>query len=45
MLAVTHQLYYAEHLPSLTDINVKEADRHQQLCDFLGTLAINTIRQ
>jgi AcrR family transcriptional regulator len=45
MLAVTHQLYYAEHLPSLTDINVKEADTHQQLCDFLGTLAINSIRQ
>ena len=44
LLSINHQLYYASHLPSLSDISAKSKDRHEELCLFLEELVLNTIR-
>jgi AcrR family transcriptional regulator len=43
MLAANHQLYYAEHLPSLTDIKHDPQKQHKKLNLFLETLVFKTI--
>ena len=43
LLSINHQLYYASHLPSLSDINAKSRDRHEELCLFLEELVLNTV--
>lgn len=43
MIALKHQLYYAEHLPSLTDIRYDPKKHHKKLNLFLETLVFNTI--
>lgn len=43
LLAATHQLYYAKHLPSLSDINHSEKDSHKMLYAFLEELILHTI--
>jgi AcrR family transcriptional regulator len=43
MLSITHQLYYAEHLPSLTDIKYNPRQHRQKLYDFLENLILKTI--
>jgi AcrR family transcriptional regulator len=43
MLAITHQLYYAEHLPSLTDIKYNHKKHRQELYEFLETLLLKSI--
>lgn len=44
MLAASHQLYYAQHLPSLTDIRNDSKQRHEKTVEFLETLIVNTIQ-
>jgi len=43
MLAVKHQLYYAEHLPSLTDIKYNPKSQQTKLMEFLESLAFKTL--
>lgn len=43
LLAATHQLYYAKHLPSLSDIDHSQKGTHKMLYAFLEELIINTI--
>lgn len=43
MLSITHQLYYAEHLPSLTDIKPDPEKEREELYRFLETLVFKTI--
>jgi AcrR family transcriptional regulator len=43
MLTVKHQLYYAQHLPSLTDIKFDPKKHHKKLYAFLDTLVFKTI--
>ena len=43
MLALKHQLYYAEHLPSLTDIRYDPKKHHKKLYQFLETVIFKTI--
>lgn len=43
MLSASHQLYYAQHLPSLSDIKADSKQKHEKLRDFLETLVLNTI--
>lgn len=43
MLSINHQLYYATHLPSLSDINAKSQDKYVELVEFLEGLVLNTI--
>lgn len=43
MLALKHQLYYAEHLPSLTDIKYDPKRHHKKLNEFLETVVFKTI--
>lgn len=43
LLATTHQLYYAKHLPSLSDIAYDEKKHHKVLYTFLEELILNTI--
>lgn len=43
MLALKHQLYYAEHLPSLTDIKYDPKSHHKKLNEFLETVVFKTI--
>lgn len=45
MLSITHQLYYAEHLPSLTDIKHNTKKQRQELYTFLEDLVFKTIDQ
>ncbi|MBX2914143.1 MAG: TetR/AcrR family transcriptional regulator [Cyclobacteriaceae bacterium] len=42
LLTAKHQIFFAEHLPSLTDLN-NTTTRHQQLETFLESLLIKTI--
>jgi AcrR family transcriptional regulator len=42
LLTAKHQLFFAEHLPSLTDLD-KTITRHQQLEKFLESLLLKTI--
>lgn len=43
MLSANHQVYYALHLPSLTDIKKESKRKHSELADFLQGIVINTI--
>jgi hypothetical protein len=43
MLAITHQLYYSEHLPSLTDIKYNPKKHRKDLYEFLETLVFKSI--
>lgn len=43
MLTVKHQMYYAEHLPSLTDIKHNTRTQQAKLQEFLEGLVFNTI--
>jgi len=43
MLTLKHQLFYAEHLPSLTDIKYDPKKHHKKLNQFLETIVFKTI--
>lgn len=43
MLTAKHQLYYAEHLPSLTEIKFDARNKLARLTDFLETVTLNTL--
>ncbi len=43
LLAATHQLFYAKHLPSLSDIDHNMKESHKMLYTFLEELILNTI--
>lgn len=43
LLSANHQLYYANHLPSLTEIKATSEHRHEELAEFLESLVLNTI--
>lgn len=43
MLSANHQLYYAQHLPSLTDVKKDFRQKHAQLIEFFEALVIKTI--
>lgn len=43
LLSANHQLFYAEHLPSLTDIKFNPNRHYHQLEDFLKLLIFKTI--
>jgi AcrR family transcriptional regulator len=43
MLTLKHQLYYAQHLPSLTDIKYDPKKHHRKLYQFLETMVFKTI--
>jgi len=45
LLALTHQVYYAQHLPSLSDIKYDTQTNGEQLYEFLEGLLLNTIRK
>lgn len=44
LLGATHQLYYAEHLPSLTDIKHQPKKQNQKLYEFLESLVLQSIK-
>jgi Bacterial regulatory proteins, tetR family len=44
LLASSQQIFFAEHLPSLSNIK-KNKNTHQQLAHFLETILFNTIQQ
>ncbi|HEX5168500.1 MAG TPA: TetR/AcrR family transcriptional regulator [Cyclobacteriaceae bacterium] len=43
LLSANHQMYYAQHLPSLTDIRADLKQKHNKLAEFLATMVFNTI--
>jgi AcrR family transcriptional regulator len=43
MLSITHQLFYAEHLPSLTDIKYNPKRHRRELYDFLVNVVFKSI--
>lgn len=43
IITANHQLYYAEHLPSLTNIGLDGKPSHQKLSDYLNTMVFKTI--
>lgn len=43
ILAIKHQLFYAEHLPSLTDIKYDPRRHHKKLNQFLEMIIFKTI--
>lgn len=45
LLALTHQVYYAKHLPSLSDIKHDSKPSAKKLYEFLEGLLLNTIRK
>lgn len=45
MLTLKHQLYYAEHLPSLTDIKYDPKKHHKKLNQFLEMVVFKTIEK
>lgn len=45
MLSVKHQLYYAQHLPSLSDIKYEPKNHHERLYEFLEHLVFKTIQK
>jgi AcrR family transcriptional regulator len=45
MLSITHQLYYAQHLPSLTDIQYDKKNQRKQLFDFIIDLTQKVISE
>jgi len=44
LLVVKHQLYYAKHLPTLSDIKHDTTTEHKGLMQFLENLVFNTIK-
>jgi AcrR family transcriptional regulator len=44
MLSANHQLFYARHLPELSDIKNDSKQRHAQLIKFLETMILKTIQ-
>ncbi|MBX2961046.1 MAG: TetR family transcriptional regulator [Cyclobacteriaceae bacterium] len=44
VLSATHQLYYAEHLPSLTDIKFQPTTHYSQLHTFINQLALSALQ-
>lgn len=44
MLSATHQLYYAQHLPSLTDFKAESKQKHEKLVDFLESIILKTLQ-
>jgi AcrR family transcriptional regulator len=44
MLSANHQLFYARHLPELSDIKNDSKNRHTQLVKFLESTILNTIQ-
>ena len=44
LLALSHQLYYAQHLPSLSDIKYDPRQNGKKLYEFLEGFLLNTIR-
>ena len=45
MLAVKHQLFYSQHLPSLSDIKYDPKKQHKKLSSFLENLVFKTIQE
>jgi len=45
LLALTHQIYYAQHLPSLSDIKYDAKKNNKKLYEFLEGFLFNTIRK
>ena len=43
MLACNHQVFYAQHLPSLTNIKIKSTSPYSVLNRFIEELAFSTI--
>lgn len=43
MLACNHQLFYAQHLPSLTNIKFKSVDQYTSLSRFIQELVLSAI--
>jgi AcrR family transcriptional regulator len=43
VLTANHQLYYADHLPSLTDIKLGSKNKYDQLAEFLEYMVLSTI--
>jgi len=43
LLSANHQMYYAQHLPSLTDIRSDSKQKYNKLAEFLATMVFNTI--
>ena len=43
LLSANHQMYYAQHLPSLTNIKKDSKLKHNELSEFLVTMVFNTI--
>ncbi len=44
MLSINHQLFYAQHLPSLTDLNKDSAKSHQALYEFCESFIFKAIK-
>lgn len=44
VLTGNHQLYYANHLPSLTDIKFESENKYEDLIQFLEHLVLGTIK-
>lgn len=44
VLSANHQLYYAQHLPSLSDLKNNSKQKFNKLVEFLETLVLNTIQ-
>lgn len=44
MLSINHQLFYAQHLPSLTDIKKDSAQSHQALYEFCESFIFKAIK-
>lgn len=45
LLALTHQIYYAQHLPSLSDIKYDPKKNNQKLYEFLEGFLLHSIRK
>jgi AcrR family transcriptional regulator len=43
LLSINHQLYYAKHLPSLTDIKYDPEKHHEKLYEFCESIVFNTL--
>lgn len=43
MLSATHQLYYAQHLPSLTNIRKDSKQKFTEMAEFLESLVMQTL--
>ncbi|RAV98159.1 TetR/AcrR family transcriptional regulator [Pseudochryseolinea flava] len=43
LLSANHQLYYSDHLPSLTEIKSDSKKKHTDLASFLESLVFNTV--